>query len=336
MTDPEKGSRNIAPMMEGVFARQSWRPHALFNSESSISEMPSPSGDFLRPILNRTRWHQEFSHRVESAAPWPEMEFAPEPLELDTSDMPSIRPNRVDNITAGSRRDHSAELTSRERLDERPSRGRPLTGVPLRRPKLGLSVLHPRSASEIANPELRIRVSTRPIVRREVIQSADQPAEPGSASSSSRGESFSSSDRRAASAFLSGRPLQQIAAIGPARRHSPLPERAEITFTRPSPPDERAEGSQRTVIEELISRTVEPLDLPGLELRLLTPEERETPPNSPEPAREDIQSSLDSSREPATPHIGPAPPLDIDGVADRVYREIVRRQRLDRERKGLY
>jgi hypothetical protein len=89
----------------------------------------------------------------------------------------------------------------------------------------------------------------------------------------------------------------------------------------------------RGVVEQLIERTLLPAPLPGLEVRLVPPEQRVTsearapadapyPPPSPEEHRPEATAS--------------PPALNIDALADRVYQTLRRRQQLERERRGLY
>jgi hypothetical protein len=99
-------------------------------------------------------------------------------------------------------------------------------------------------------------------------------------------------------------------------------------------------------IEALIERTTRPMPVPGLEFRLLKPAPRDaderTGRNDGEHAGrdEDERAGRDADepkasapRRPAAPPPA-APPLDVDAVADKVYRLLQRRQRLERERKG--
>jgi hypothetical protein len=91
-------------------------------------------------------------------------------------------------------------------------------------------------------------------------------------------------------------------------------------------------------IEELMERTVLPGLLPGLELRLV-------PPDQPVPATHWPLSSATESGQPTeekSQSPGPAtstppiPQLDIEAVADRVYHTLRRREQVERERRGLY
>ena len=90
------------------------------------------------------------------------------------------------------------------------------------------------------------------------------------------------------------------------------------------------------VIERLINQTVAPVALPGIQLRLLTPDAAEaaskaSTPNTPQGGR----STAEKPKEPA-PISATPPPLDIDAVANKVYQTLQRRHRLEQERRGLY
>ena len=102
------------------------------------------------------------------------------------------------------------------------------------------------------------------------------------------------------------------------------------------PPSRPADASPapvtQTAIEKLIERIREPVPVPGFEVRLVQPAERETAaqPKAAEPG--------DAAKTNAAPTPPPpqAPPLDINAIADKVYKTLMRRERLERERKGLH
>ena len=81
---------------------------------------------------------------------------------------------------------------------------------------------------------------------------------------------------------------------------------------------------------------IPPIALPGVQIRLLKPDESAstTPPsgnNVAEGGRSAIEISKPKAPVPAAP-----PPLDINAVADKVYQTLQRRFQLERERRGLY
>jgi hypothetical protein len=79
-----------------------------------------------------------------------------------------------------------------------------------------------------------------------------------------------------------------------------------------------------------------PMALPGVQIRLLKPDEpaSTTPPSGTNVA-EGGRSAIDRSK-PQPPMPAAPPPLDINAVADRVYQVLQRRHQLERERRGLY
>jgi hypothetical protein len=96
----------------------------------------------------------------------------------------------------------------------------------------------------------------------------------------------------------------------------------------PKSPEDKVLGA----MERLIERTVLPLPLPGLTLRILSPE-RDPPGEKKENPSAGVPiPGEELSREPAPP----SPPLSVDVVADRVMQKLQRLQRLERERRGMY
>jgi hypothetical protein len=90
-------------------------------------------------------------------------------------------------------------------------------------------------------------------------------------------------------------------------------------------------------IEKLIERTVLPVPLPGLELRLVSPEKQSSSIDRASDATDGRPPKADVSTPPTSvPASSPMPQLDINRVADKVYQTLQRRQLLERERRGLY
>jgi hypothetical protein len=86
-------------------------------------------------------------------------------------------------------------------------------------------------------------------------------------------------------------------------------------------------------VDRLIDLVAAPVRLPGLELRAAPPA---TPPAAPDATWEGEGGrprSGDAGRPPTVQPTGP-PPLDMDAIADRVYRKLTARWRLERERRG--
>src|SRR5262249_48323986 len=85
-------------------------------------------------------------------------------------------------------------------------------------------------------------------------------------------------------------------------------------------------------IERLIERIVRPVPIPGLEIRAL---ERPARFVKDKALGDTTSKAAETSRRPPPVPTAP-PPLDIDTVADKVYRLLQRRDRFERERKGRF
>ena len=90
-------------------------------------------------------------------------------------------------------------------------------------------------------------------------------------------------------------------------------------------------------IARLIEHTMQPGTLPGLALRLVSPEKQ------PSRARRPAAVTQDERQTPAAVPLSPPPPaapsppaLDINAISEKVYDRILRRQQLERARRGLY
>lgn len=89
------------------------------------------------------------------------------------------------------------------------------------------------------------------------------------------------------------------------------------------------------LIERLVDRqTIRLQPVPGLELRWVAPAEENRAVEAPARVAEDVQlvTRPKSQQPPAQPQ---APQIDMNQLTDRVYESILRRQALERERKGL-
>ena len=99
---------------------------------------------------------------------------------------------------------------------------------------------------------------------------------------------------------------------------------------------EPATSQPRNVVEQLVDQMVFPTLVPGLELRLVR---RDEPPAPPEPSSSpgrDTPSAVHPHGLANAPPQPPAPAIDVNAIADKVYRRLVRNQQRARERKGLY
>ncbi len=90
-------------------------------------------------------------------------------------------------------------------------------------------------------------------------------------------------------------------------------------------------------IERLINRTVLPVALPGLQIRLVKPDAPVAATRRPAAdAAEGGRSTVEVPKAPTPAPAAPPPPLDINVLADKVYQTLQRRHQLERERRGLY
>lgn len=128
----------------------------------------------------------------------------------------------------------------------------------------------------------------------------------------------------------------------PAAPPSPRPNAGQLDTWAPTSqhavtPLNRLSKAE-SAIEKLIEHTVAPVSLPGLELR---PAPRGMQSfagqrQAHEPT-EDRRSEAHRSTAPRPgPIPAPPPQLDINAVADKVYQTLLRRQQVERERRGLY
>jgi hypothetical protein len=100
------------------------------------------------------------------------------------------------------------------------------------------------------------------------------------------------------------------------------------TESRSLTPSRRAEVPEPAAIP--------PMALPGVQIRLLKPDESaSTTPPSGKNVAEGGRSAIDISK-PKAPMPSAPPPLDINAVAEKVYQTLQRRLQLERERRGLY
>lgn len=123
----------------------------------------------------------------------------------------------------------------------------------------------------------------------------------------------------------------------PPAAQAPVEQAARIwssASTALAPPRSLPPAEDTEAITKLIERSVLPMPMPGLGLRLFAPDE------PPEARARAEQAARDEPVEAAqSPPLAPAsaqPPLDINEVADKVFQTLQRRQQLERERRGFY
>ena len=368
-TPGQSGIQGLA-LPAATRTRLAWRPPALRAAQSLFSGMPA-SFPALARVNRLLEWHRLLAHRFR---PW--LGWAPSPLEFGaqltvrtfregqslgaavstgvtplaqrfgpreprsyTAPPPPAQmedsPERWSADTQPARRSHQIAddetgiSGSGPFADEIPrgeaepeSRGLPnsyreepspfaLPSSPL------LSVLRLPEAPEVPRPRLRLSVS--PISRREVTGVFPQ-SEPVLADTIMAEPSREKEITRIVANETSTTNWEAA--------------RQSIATAALRAPDVAADPNARsqTAIEKLIEQTRKPVPLPGLEIRVVKPSEREEG----DQRRSADERDRATSNTPASPPVPPAPQLDINAVADKVYQTLLRRQQFERERKGFY
>jgi hypothetical protein len=112
----------------------------------------------------------------------------------------------------------------------------------------------------------------------------------------------------------------------------PRPPRPDGGPAQPATPPPGTPG----LLGRLLDEVIEPVALPGLALR---PARGSEPPGGGRPAPKETVGRADAEAPNGPRFRGPAPwlapaKLDVDAVAEQVYRRLLRRQQLERERRG--
>src|SRR5262249_3298665 len=121
---------------------------------------------------------------------------------------------------------------------------------------------------------------------------------------------------------------------------APAPVPGQRGSRESAPLIEPPESTTKSVVERLVEQMVFPTPLPGLELRVIRRDDPRAPMKA-EPSAGRESSSADdrgSAKAPSAPPSKPpapaAPVIDVNAIAERVYRKLVRDQQRARERKG--
>ena len=349
----------------GVRARQSWRPPALVLASSLLASVAHRAGPPLPNPARLSGWYARLATRVR---PWPD--WSPPTLALRVAESPLAGPPPSRAAASRASDGNAAAATSGP---PPPAPARPVAGRMLRRDSAGAlsphspSRLQPTAAAS-QSPAARQQPGAQSALSRPALRLATlRPAQPAHAPEARRrGEpaaglamplpvpsaptvqprlilSISQTPRQD---VRGGFPSRQPAlprhperrsaepATAPSPPWTPRPETNSASAPAPAPAWPGPPSETRSVIEQLIERTVFPTPLPGLELRLVSPEQAVREGGSP---ADGSAGSLQSTDRPTPPAVS-APPaqLDIDAVADRVYQTLQRRQQLERDRRGLY
>jgi len=343
----------------GVQTRLFWRPPAATAAESFVTGFAHSSERFLRHPILLSAWTEQFTHRV---GPWPKWT----PLSFDLR--PQASPPEGQSHRAAARTTSSA-MPGVVVMRKATSTAVQQTTAPMP----GLSAARPPSAdAKIFRPALRLTV-LRPLQAVETPPSLPHAVEPALFGRGGPSSFAVASKQTAATesplptanelAFeprlvtkTARSPRKEVRGGFPTKPSSALPEttrpKAETVlsptpfrsndFSRSSAATVAAKAATTnttntntsTAIEKLIERTVLPAALPGLEFRLIPPEQS---PSSTEDKAKRSAASATPAPSPASPTPpATAPAVDINAVADKVYQTLMRRRQFERERKGLY
>lgn len=323
--EPATGQARGLP--SGVYERQSWRPPALRVAESLVSRVTRGAW----PVHNAARlssWHEQFTRRVQPWSGWSplSLEYFPEKLSSEGGNALIQHPPHPSLLPSG-RRNQIEHSLSRPAIRLAILRSIYIAGTmtPSQGGSLAEASLKPRdqirwrSLPIVDAPMLqrRLALSVSPTPRREVRGGFPAPQPPFAPASQG-------ADRTKA-----------VSGIFPQVQQPVARELFKSSQRVPAMPSSLREA--HGAIEKLIERTVLPVPLPGLELRLVSPEKQSSPIDRPLDTADGRQPKADVSTSPTTTSASLAPPqLDINAVADKVYQMLQRRQQLERERRGLY
>ncbi len=351
----------------GVRQRQTWRPPGLRMMEALVARMTGRTEPLLERVARLSAWHGQLARGAQPTPVWSRL--ALEPPAGDTADAPrtpapsaatlgaqqwalsspptapagrSQSPAGRSQSPEGAAPAYKAISGTVQRAPERVGSKvtqRPVFQLVPRSPSVWLATLRalPRTTEPPAfpprgdalvvlggagsSPGPRLVLSTATDPRREVrggfpVGPPERPATGGQRMPVGAASTLSPWDDSIESVMT-----KAVMNVGPA------------PFGSTSPPS--ILGPPSDAIERLIERTMVPVPLPGLKLRLVAPEELTVAGERRVPAEDSRPPAVDGTG--PTPARSEQPPeLDINAVADRVYQTLERRQQLERERRGLY
>jgi hypothetical protein len=365
---PDRAPRVALPL--GVWRRQAWRPPALDGLEHLTASLAARTEPFLERSSRLLAWQQRLSGRLSPWSGWP-----PLALPLDGQPEPSPYGAEPEPPRERPRVSSERPLAGEARRSEPGTPRREGPSAPAARPvvaRAGRARPAPRPAPFGAGPGPRLALLRAPIglAAARTGRLLDGPFAPSPPAAGGEGGRpaggpwpLAPLDRLALRApgvrqeIRGGFPHQERArAASAAVRAEPpvLPAsgalRGATVAVEPTPPPVEPTGlaspataaltsrpaspplDSALAIERLIERTVLPAPLPGLELRLVPPDDQ--PPG--EPGSEAPAARPEQRAQTAKPTAAAGPPLDLEALAERVYRTLERRQLRERERRGLY
>lgn len=327
-----EGQGNGSGLLTSVLPRQLWRPPATRTAVSLLSKIKGQAGLMLRHPKQLSEWYEQFTRRLQPWSGWSQMLMTlrseAHPLGKETRIIEGQKENpkfQISNPAAPIQDLTTAQQRQVEPLPSRPAvrlailRATPKTlgtaprrevNQPLGLPLIPGNLFSPASREEQAPTHFRLLLSVSPTPRQEIRGGFPHQASP-----------------------LIGLPI-----VEPTQTESALMESApSLTPSQPvtTAPDYLL--ATPGAIAKLIEQTILPAQLPGLQLRLVSPEKQATVSYHPPAPANGRQPTADGSPPPvpvtASP---PTPQLDINAVADKVYQTLMRRQQFERERRGLY
>lgn len=347
MQQQSAGQRSELP--SGVQARQSWHPPAMGAADSLVSAILARSGSLMSNAARLSAWYEQFIRRVQPWSGWSPlslelraMTFQPTSSQHLPSEPTLSRPAmrlailRATPTTVGTTTPNTAGNFTEFPVASREQRLDPLNDRILWR--------SPPIADKLPLPP-RLDVSVSPTPRQEIRGGfpTHQPLLTGLPEAERQ---TTETDR---SPLTQWKITPETASLSPNRQAAALPELLSsapesIEKLVPSPfphqPNAVMPGSPlptQGTIEQLIERTILPTALPGLELRLVSPEQQASVIHRPSDGVDRHQPPANGSTPPMPAPAPPsAAPLDVNAIADKVYQKLLRRQQLERERRGLY
>lgn len=357
-----------SPLPSGARTRVSWRPANLHTINSILTESSRRSHLSFASAQQILTWHEQFARRVTPWGGWPSLplEFSPEKSTrvdkaLDGGEIHSFTATSVSSKEAGTAptADRPSPLWPRL-IPSRP----PVRFAILRPPRAG-DGNPPRSEFDGGRSMFPSRSGDFGLYRDEGSGARLPLAPPRSVQSDSIPPESLNETKQAS--WLPPRitPFEPriILSASTSPRHEvrggyptitswpALLSKTETFRAKPETEPTRVEvveapiqqtlelsnpESPNGAIQKLIERTVLPVPLPGMELRLTRRGRQDADPEDKtydareRPPQPDARSPLPPSAPPERL------PLDLNAVAEKVYQTLMRRQQRERERRGLY
>ena len=321
-----KGERNPSV---GAYRRQTWRPPALRSLESLAGGISRRIGGFVARARRLLAWRERRTVRIGAWRGW-----APLPLaflaEGLTTNAGAERPPGawLAQPSAPSHRGHTGTDQTRVPTGSDLYRGAPAPGLAPSRPMLAVPAIPGRDLEPLLPSKFRFPIGQHPPPLRLALSVSLTPRKEVSREfwhSPVLGRFQEKPGRHRAE------PAEQPP-TGPLEMEMEGLRQPATSRTEDRTPTLRTE--RRGVIEKLMATTGAPKPITDLSLRPLSREEFlvATQPiwdanRADRPAEE--SSTAPTSQPPA------APPLDINAVTERVYKKLLRRQQIERERRGL-